>query len=248
MNLYPRGDERPWHIYVLKEPDTFAVRYVGWTIDLRRRLRDHTKPSRVCGHQHRDKWLASLIERGLNPVMEVVETGTSTGWADAERKWIAHYRNDGADLTNHTDGGEGALGRKHSDDAKRRMSEKRKGIKPSARAIEASITLHKGKPRPAYIHEKLRLAVAGKPKSPEHRAKLAAAQRGRKASLETRLKLSAMRRGSRPWNTGKHLTPEHRAKLSAAKIGKPKSDETKRRMREAARRREYAKRIGTPYH
>ena len=30
---------RPWFIYTLKDPRTDEVRYVGWTVDLKRRLR-----------------------------------------------------------------------------------------------------------------------------------------------------------------------------------------------------------------
>jgi hypothetical protein len=42
--------------------------------------------------------------------MEVIESGTGDAWKDAECRWIAHFRANGAKLVNGTDGGDGIIG------------------------------------------------------------------------------------------------------------------------------------------
>jgi hypothetical protein len=53
----------------------------------------------------------SLVSIGLHPLLEIIESGSGDGWANAERRWIAFYRASGARLVNGTDGVEGAPGR-----------------------------------------------------------------------------------------------------------------------------------------
>lgn len=103
-----------WTVYVLKNPRTNAVRYVGFTSQkLSRRLLDHVSDATRSGNHcrtHKDNWLLSLLSIGLCPVIEVLEAGSGDGWKEAERRWIAHYRSMGARLVNGTDGGDGVIG------------------------------------------------------------------------------------------------------------------------------------------
>ena len=179
--------ERPWVIYTLVDPRDGCVRYVGWTTNPKTRFRDHLKPSRAgCGQQRRDRWIRSVLADGYRPTMEIIERGTGE-WADREIHWIAHYRGIvGKKLTNTTLGGEGALGRRHTDAAKKAMSKKRKGKKPSAAAIAAVIATQTGAKRTPEHRAKISAALKGKPKSPEHRAKLSAAKKGIPLSEEQR--------------------------------------------------------------
>jgi hypothetical protein len=101
-----------WIIYTLKCPRTLEVRYVGFTSKgARSRLLKHintaVKARRpICSQ----RWILSLVSIGLVPLIEVIESGSGDGWQDAERRWIAHYRAQGAGLTNATDGGESITG------------------------------------------------------------------------------------------------------------------------------------------
>lgn len=118
-----------WYIYTLSDPETHAVRYVGKTSHtLTKRLQSHKSEAlrkRADGtwyaRYYRVNWLRSIYLRGLIPVIQVVESG-SGDWQSAERRWIAHYRQSGADLINTTDGGEGAVGVKHSPETVRQRS------------------------------------------------------------------------------------------------------------------------------
>ncbi len=100
-----------WVIYVLKDPRTDEVRYVGWTKkSARARLGNHINEVAKYQRTHKQRWIASLLGIGLRPEVEVIESGEGPAWAEAEIRWIAFYRGCGADLVNSTDGGEGVIG------------------------------------------------------------------------------------------------------------------------------------------
>jgi hypothetical protein len=100
-----------WRIYVLMNPRTRVVRYVGCTTRaLQSRLRAHICESMKSQKTHKSRWIMSLLRSGLSPQLEVIETGSGDGWQDAERRWISYYRSIGANLANGTDGGDGTPG------------------------------------------------------------------------------------------------------------------------------------------
>ena len=51
------------------------------------------------------------MEIGLVPVVDQIDAGIGDGWSQAERGWIEFYKARGANLTNGTNGGDGAPGR-----------------------------------------------------------------------------------------------------------------------------------------
>ncbi len=172
-----------WQVYGLKDPTTGVVRYVGWTVNLKRRLRDHLKPSQLLKfNTHKVKWLRSLVTRGLIPEVQVLESGSGSGWQESERKWISYFKAAG-NLTNHTDGGDGTPGRHPSVETRKRWSELRKGRAPSTLSIQRTIELTKGKSRPRHIMEPMWAANRGTPKSAEHRAALSKSKTGKKMNF-----------------------------------------------------------------
>lgn len=129
-----------WFIYLLKDPRTAAVRYVGKTTNPKARLKTHIQQAKKCFSDcYKDKWLRSLLALSLRPVMEVIEEGHGEGWQAAEQKWIAHYKAL-AKLTNGTDGGDGGNGAVWSDEARARLSKALTGLKrsPEGRASIAA--------------------------------------------------------------------------------------------------------------
>ncbi|HEY7413949.1 MAG TPA: GIY-YIG nuclease family protein [Ktedonobacteraceae bacterium] len=94
-------------IYILCDPDTDEVRYVGKTTDLKTRLQRHLQASELRPETHRVHWLRSLVAAGKKPVMKVIEEVTRETWAERECYWIEFYRAAGANLTNTADGGNG---------------------------------------------------------------------------------------------------------------------------------------------
>lgn len=186
-------------IYGLVDPRTQAIRYIGKADQPRTRLVQHIHDSKRR-RNHCATWVRSLQSNGLRPTLQIVDEVAMAEWKAVEAAYIQFYREEGCDLTNLTQGGDGALsgkdnpwygkgpflGKKHSAEARARMGTR-------------------GESHPQF----------GKPLSPEVRAKLSAARTGTKASPESVAKRMAKLRGKNPM-LGKKHSVETRAKISAA--------------------------------
>ena len=99
---------------------------------------------------------------------------------------------------NLTDGGDGALGRKHTEEAKQKISKSLKGRKQYEMTEEIqqkqSIS-HKGRISP----------MKGKHQSEESRQKISGTLKGKTFSEEHKQKISEAKKGKIPWNKGKKL-------------------------------------------
>jgi len=112
-------------VYGLVDPRSGELRYVGQT--------DHLLCQRLAQHEHaarrskdrrmNTQWVRSLQAAGVRPEMFVLDRVFSKADADeAERHFIAYFRMVGARLNNHTDGGEGCVGYRHSPAARARIA------------------------------------------------------------------------------------------------------------------------------
>lgn len=104
---YPSGlvREVDYYIYVLRDPRDNGVRYVGRTKNLKGRLQSHLYKKSDGSFVHaRREWIWELRSEGLRPVMEVVETLRAPVdealVSERERRWIFHFFQQGAPLTN----------------------------------------------------------------------------------------------------------------------------------------------------
>ncbi|MGW2936067.1 GIY-YIG nuclease family protein [Streptomyces sp. NPDC001156] len=192
-------------IYTLSDPRSGEVRYVGVTTrSLAERLRGHISDA---GRQdHKSRWIRSLLKEGVSPVMTEIEAVPVEDHGEAEQRWIAAYRANGARLTNATDGGPGTLGRVASSETRERIRQAAlERMKDPARR-QAVSRVHKGK----TIPESTKRAVS------EAATKRWVAWRaaGSVTSDETRAKLSelAKARDLQPMNN-----PASRAKVAEAK-------------------------------
>lgn len=113
-----------YYIYVLIDPRTYQVKYVGQTHDPKYRYSKH-----ICfqaGKSYRASWLNKLRKLKIKPIMIIIEECDESDWAERETYWIRWYRKDGCSLVNATDGGEGTLGYKHSNEARKVISDRAK--------------------------------------------------------------------------------------------------------------------------
>lgn len=235
-----KGNLKTTFIYALVDPNTQQVRYVGKSNNPQVRLYRHFKEK---GHTYKNRWLQSLRERGLTPEIRILEEAPVSQWQERERYWIAFYREQGLDLANGTDGGDGVHGMRHTDEAKAKIGAASKGnqhgkgykLTPEQKARQvAALKGHAVKPDTG---EKIAATKRGKPRSEETKAKMSAAfkgkpldderkarMRGRKHSEETKAKQSDALKGRK-------LSEEHIAKLK----GRKHSEESKARMSAAQR-------------
>ena len=186
-------------IYVLLEPDTNNVRYVGKAVDLYTRIRNHYKPSRLIDKTHKNNWLNKLLNEGKYVKVSIVEQLDDENLLnEAEKKWIKHYKDLGCDLTNGTEGGDGG---KMSPESIEKMKSKKTGVKLSEE--------HK---------QKISEGNKGRVVTEETRTKLSEARKTYVVSEETRRKLSESHKGQTAWNKGKSPSKESREKMRLARL------------------------------
>lgn len=110
-------------IYGLVDPRDGRVRYVGKTdADPRLRLRDHVYGIKQGRGWRVTNWLEHLLSIDLRPEIAILEEDP-LDWAEAERRWIAHYREQYDDLCNISDGGDSPHEYTHPDEVKQRIGD-----------------------------------------------------------------------------------------------------------------------------
>lgn len=111
-------------IYSLSDPDTELVRYIGQTIVIpKRRYDQHIYQWKRChgGMTHLNSWIKHLSSKGLKPILNVEVSDISESELDTrETEVIRLLKACGADLCNHTIGGGGSRGYKHTEESKQK--------------------------------------------------------------------------------------------------------------------------------
>ena len=183
------------YIYALIDPNTMAFRYIGRSVSPKDRLYGHLS-SCEKGKTHCHRWIKSLKRKGQQPIMEVIEQATPKNYQEREAHWIRVYRNLGAPLTNISDGGDGALGTRHTEEARKRMSEYAKSI---GRKL----------PLTPEIIEKRRKKALGKKDSIEVRKKKSAGRIGMTFADDHKVNLRKSRKEMLNSPKGKNLTERY---------------------------------------
>lgn len=219
------------HIYVLKDPETGEVRYVGKTTQsLEKRLYGHLREKNKT---YKCNWINSLQKKNLQPIIESIEKASYETWAECEMYWIQFYKELGAKLVNSNAGGLGGhnpmaetrakisfASKNRSQESRQKISDAHKGRK---RDDETRTKISNARTGMKFSEEhKAKMSVASKNMSAEHRKKISNAGKGRICSTETRKKLSAAKQ---------NMSAETRAKIGLASTGrKPSAETTAKRL------------------
>ena len=116
-------------IYALSD-ESGERRYVGKTKQyLKQRLYAHIRECQSDRKSHKISWIKSLLKNDKRPIISVLDTVEEDNWQYWEKHWIDKLRNEGCNLTNLTEGGQGGNGYTHTEESKQKMSESKKGIK-----------------------------------------------------------------------------------------------------------------------
>lgn len=173
-------------IYALIDPISKEVRYVGQTIRHPfKRLSDHISKYNSYNNLYFKHWISKLLKNNLKSKIIVLEYNAI--WNESEIKWIKKCKNIGCRLVNATDGGEGMLGYKHSDKAKRKLSRIRKGKKLTQDHREKIIASLIGRSMHENTRKGLRQANIGKPKSRITKDKISKAHCKKVICIETNI-------------------------------------------------------------
>jgi group I intron endonuclease len=145
------------YIYTLSHPITKEVRYVGKTINIKRRYYDHLYRD---GNTHKHHWVKSLLAEGLKPIMTIIEE-CPDNWEEREIFWITQFDN----LTNLTKGGEKYEVTEELREKFRLLNTGNKnpnfGKKASKETKDKLSTVHKGKSIGNEQKNKVRNSLAG---------------------------------------------------------------------------------------
>lgn len=96
------------YIYILQDPVTLEVRYVGKSNNPIRRFKSHLWDRPKCT-SYSYRWIQKLLKQSLKPIMTIIDE-TEDDWKSLEQYWIAQFKAWGYKLTNLTLGGEGSYG------------------------------------------------------------------------------------------------------------------------------------------
>lgn len=122
--------EKKYSIYVLKDPTTFEIRYVGLSSNVDKRYLEHIKDKAIS---YKQRWINTLLKNDEKPLLGVIESNLTLSEAfELEIRYIEKYKNKGFKLTNSTIGGNAPMANKtHSNETKLKMSKARTGINNS---------------------------------------------------------------------------------------------------------------------
>lgn len=217
-------------IYGLADPRTGEIRYVGRTVNLRHRTRRHL---RVAGTEspslYRDRWIKQLLSEGLEFNLIVLETIDESQSGEAETKWIAKLREEGARLTNLTDGGDGITGFEWQAGSNRGSATPGR---PKSEGFGAKVSAGRKKflaENPDALAKLNANLTASGIFATDPALQKRASDAGRAAQQNPELKARKSASLKKSW------TPERRAKF-AAWCASPEGQEHQRKMTDAARK------------
>ena len=113
------------YIYGLKDPRDSKIKYIGKTVDIDRRIKEHNQIHRNKKSK-KNSWITHLIRNGMQPIMEVLEECEESRWIEREKYWIRYYKELGFDLKNMTLGGESNDGYVFTQEDRLKQSESQK--------------------------------------------------------------------------------------------------------------------------
>lgn len=113
------------YIYALEYPEG-NIRYIGKTVNLRKRYHRHINDARKYTSSHKLAWIRSILNHNDIPYVSIVDKVPLKDWQYWERYYIQYYREQGYNLVNTTDGGDG--NQNPSEEIRSKISEGLKGI------------------------------------------------------------------------------------------------------------------------
>jgi hypothetical protein len=204
-------DESRFYVYALRVDGEENPFYIGKGQG--NRAIHHFTPSSLKKNSHKNNKIKKARLQGKEVKIEYFETGLTNEQAcEKEREYIAKYgrwdTEEGGVLANRTDGGEGTLGIKPTEETRRKMSEAQK----------------KRPQRP----------WKGKSLSEEHKRKIGEGVRGNVVSEETKSKISAANTGMKRSEETKEKMRQAAKNRGPRKKTGPRSEEVKQKLRQSA--------------
>jgi Zn-finger nucleic acid-binding protein len=94
------------YIYGLKEKGEELYRYIGKSVNPKKRFQSHKDYARNKPTTYTGCWIKSLLSEEKEVEMDILDECEGDSWINRETELIFLFRSAGALLTNHTNGGE----------------------------------------------------------------------------------------------------------------------------------------------
>jgi group I intron endonuclease len=226
-------------IYIIKNLVNNKV-YIGQTSNIKKRQAEHKRYLNNKGHHNIYLQNAWNKYGEYNFKFSIIEECTINELNIKEQYWIEYYKSNirkyGYNMTN---GGDGVRGFNFSDEQKQKLSKAHKGQIPvnkgKSRSEETKRKISekcKGIKLSEEIKEKIRQANLGKVLSKEHKEKIRQSNKGLKRSEETRKRISESKKGIKLSNETKKKLSEANSGKNNGFYGKVHSEETKKLISE----------------
>lgn len=105
--------------YLTSEVDNYNPRYVGYTTNLEKRLKEHLK-GRNYEKSYKSNWIKSLFSKGIKPIIKEIEVVDNLDDALLRESFYIEEYNKEFTLTNSTSGGE--VSKTFIDDVRNKIS------------------------------------------------------------------------------------------------------------------------------
>jgi hypothetical protein len=163
-------------------------------------------------------WVRIVNKYGKPDVEVLAYWDTEKEAFDHEKLLIASFRDMGFVLANVTDGGEGCVGLRHTDEVKQRISSLNKGRKLTQEQLEKLRLASTGRKHTQETKDYLKKINLERVLTDEQKSKISEAGKRKKLSAEAKDKI-------RQKALGRKMSEEHRAIISATHKGKKQSPE-----------------------
>lgn len=206
-------------------------RYIGSSIDMRVRLRNHRWSLQRKSHtgvKLQNAWNKYGSECFCFDVIEFVEDKSKL--AEREQYWIDLYQSASSGGYNIKPLAYSNSGFKLSQETKNKISAKRLGTKVPRHLVQKWAAARIGKKHKPETIAKMRISNSGRKLSNETKEKLSKAATGRKASEATKAAMSAA-------HSGLKQSEDHIAQRVKKQLGQKRSAESRQKMSEAQRLR-----------
>lgn len=190
-------------IYLLADPDTNEVRYVGQAINPRKRISAHIARAKTGIRYPVYDWIRSLLEKNKTQKLSVEVVLPRNKLDMFEKSYIKVLRESGYRLLNVTDGGSvPMLGRKFTIEHRQKISNALTGKKKSDEACKNMSEARIGRKLSKEHIEKLRQRSLGHTLSVESRSKISNSRKGMTFTEKHRENLRNSHLGQVAWNKG----------------------------------------------
>lgn len=148
------------YLYTLNCPFTNQIKYVGVSIQPKKRFNTHLSKARQSTSTRKKAWIKGLLNQNLKPILNIISEHDKDVIHEVEKSFILECKNKNIELYNLTSGGE--IKKEVSQSTKDKLRQANLGKKQSAKTIQKRVEKLKGQKRTEDVKRKLSQNQKGK--------------------------------------------------------------------------------------